>query len=821
MRRSMQTPKRNVRAITATLAALGLLCVALPLAAEHTRFWRQSRYDEFEKGTAHGVAMRSDGTLELAPRFADVGDANLAYLWALRMDSKGNLYAAGGSSAKVVRFDPQGKAIKVFESQEMTAQALAVDAHDNLYVATSPDGKVYRVTPDGKSSVFFDPKTKYIWDLALDSDGTLYVATGDSGKIFAVAPDGTGQLFYSGDETHVRSLAFDASGNLLAGTEPDGRILRIPEAAPPAEVAAEKTPAGTASDSTLPKPANTGRRAFVLYETDKKEVTALQFDPKDGSIYAAAIGEKPRITQPLPSFATPQASGPQNTAPTLTFSNQDAPTVQVTPTTVAPAQNLNFVPFPALSSSAVYRIASDGSPTQVWSSRDLLVYSLGRAKNGDLLLGTGNHGAILEVDGNQVYSQIATTASEQVTGFASAPNGTTYVATANPGKVFSLGPDDASEGTYESQAFDARIFSRWGRISWWGEGIDAHSPATSGRVELYARSGNTSTPDDNWSPWSGPYAVASGQTVDCPPARFIQWKAILQRGTGVTAVVSPQVAWVSIAYLPKNVAPIINSVVIQDPGVRVQGPIAGGGAGIGGGPIPVQLRPATSSNGNSNSLAFDVDAVQGSAGRFEPPPQGFRQKGFASVLWNAEDENDDTLEFSVYYRGEGETTWKLLKDKIDQRFYSWDTSTMPDGAYYLKIVASDSPSNPPDSALTAERESDRFLVDNTPPVVTSLTADAASAAAGTSGASERFRFDGADPGSSIARAQYSLDASDWTLVLPVGQLNDAPQEHFDWTLNDVAPGEHTLAVRVYDEYENATSAKVTFTIGPAAPAKPR
>jgi hypothetical protein len=289
----------------------------------------------------------------------------------------------------------------------------------------------------------------------------------------------------------------------------------------------------------------------------------------------------------------------------------------------------------------------------------------------------------------------------------------------------------------------------------------------------------------------------------------------------VTAVVSPQVAWVSIAYLPKNVAPIINSVVIQDPGVRVQGPIAGGGAGIGGGPIPVQLRPATSSNGNSNSLAFDVDAVQGSAGRFEPPPQGFRQKGFASVLWNAEDENDDTLEFSVYYRGEGETTWKLLKDKIDQRFYSWDTSTMPDGAYYLKIVASDSPSNSPDSALTAERESDRFLVDNTPPVVTSLTADAASAAAGTSGASERFRFDGADPGSSIARAQYSLDASDWTLVLPVGQLNDAPQEHFDWTLNDVAPGEHTLAVRVYDEYENATSAKVTFTIGPAAPAKPR
>jgi hypothetical protein len=824
MRALMNRPKRNARAWAAALGAIALLCAALPLMAEHTRFWRQSRYDEFEKGTAHGVAMRSDGRLEVAPKFADVGDANLAYLWALRMDSKGNLYAAGGSSAKVVRFDAQGKATKVFESQEMTAQALAIDAHDNLYVATSPDGKVYRVTPDGKSSVFFDPKTKYIWDLALDTDGTLYVATGDSGKIFAVAPDGTGQLFYSGDETHVRSLAFDASGNLIAGTEPNGRILRIPKAMPPAVTAANKVAATSASDATMAKPESTGRRAFVLYETDKKEVTALQFDPKDGSIYAAAIGEKPRITQPLPSFVAPQTPAQQSTAPTLTFSNQDAGTAQVT-TTAPSASALNFIPFPTLSSSAVYRIASDGAPTEVWSSHDLLVYSLGRAANGDLLVGTGNHGAVLELEGDQIYSQIATTASEQVTALATAPNGATYVATANPGKVFSLGPGDAPQGTYESQAFDARIFSRWGRISWWGEGATAHATNAGARVELYARSGNTSTPDDNWSAWAGPYTNAAGQTVDCPPARFIQWKAVLQRGAGASAATaspstSPQISWVSVAYLPKNVAPVINSVVIQDPGVRVQGGITVG-AGAGAGPIPVQLRPATSSSSSASALGFDAGANTGGSTRFEPAPQGFRQKGFESVLWSADDENDDALEFSVYYRGEGETTWKLLKDKIDQRFYSWDTSTMPDGAYYLKIVASDSPSNPPDSALTAERESDRFLVDNTPPVVSALTANAATGAAGTTAAAEQFRFDAADPGSSIARAQYSLDASDWTMVLPVGQLSDSPQEHFDFTLDALAPGEHTLAVRVYDEYENATSAKVTFTIAPAAAAKTR
>ncbi len=232
MKHFMHGAMPRVRRAAAIAATLGIFGAALPSLAEHTRFWRQSRYEEFQKGTANGVAIRNDGRLFLAPKFAPFGDANLAYLWALRADSKGTLYAAGGSNAKVVKFDAQGKATKIFESQEMSAQALAIDARDNLYVGTSPDGKVYKVTPAGQSSVFFDPKTKYIWDLEFGPDGTLYVATGDTGKIFAVTPDGKGELFYASDEFHIRALAFDQKGNLFAGTEPNGRILRIPLAGP-------------------------------------------------------------------------------------------------------------------------------------------------------------------------------------------------------------------------------------------------------------------------------------------------------------------------------------------------------------------------------------------------------------------------------------------------------------------------------------------------------------------------------------------------------------------------------------------------------------
>src|SRR5437763_8059357 len=216
------------------------------LLSEHTRRWRHSTYDEFLKGTAHGVAVRIDGHLELAPKVTLLADADASYLWSVRLDPKGTLYAAGGSPAKVFRFDSNGKPAVFFDSTDLSAQAIAFDSKGALYVGTSPDGKVYRVSATGEKSVFFDPKTKYIWDLAFSPDGTLYVATGDKGQVFAVGPDGKGELFYSSDEAHIRVLAFDSNGNLVAGTEPSGRILRMSRSS-------SKTSARDSKDSAAAK----------------------------------------------------------------------------------------------------------------------------------------------------------------------------------------------------------------------------------------------------------------------------------------------------------------------------------------------------------------------------------------------------------------------------------------------------------------------------------------------------------------------------------------------------------------------------------------
>jgi sugar lactone lactonase YvrE len=742
--------------------------------AEHTRYWRESDSQELEKGTARGVAIRSDGKLMPAPQFNSFSDPNLAYIWQLRLDSRGRLYGAGGPNAKVIRLDDTGKATTVFESSELAAQAIAFDAMDDLYVGTSPDGKVYKVMPDGQKSVFFDPKTKYIWAIEIDRQGNLFVGTGDKGEVFVVSPDGKSQVFYQGDERHARSLAFDAKRNLLIGTEPNGLIVRV-------QVEGKKGQA-------LPAPGAT----FVVYETNKKEVTSLAEDGQ-GNLYAASIGEKTHTPVPMPQ--TPIAPQPQAL---VTAQGSSGGTITITPAQgqgAAPVAPLTYFAS-ATGGAEVVKLSSDGSPETLWTSREDLVFATGFAPSGKLLLGTGNKGAIIELEGNAVYSSVAKSESEQVTSLVAGPGGKVFVATANPGKIFTLGPGYAKEGSFESDTFDARVFSHWGRLTWWGE-----DGATRGKVAFYVRSGNTSSPERNWSPWAGPYRNPDEEAVNCPPARFAQWKAVFLD----TAEGAPNISWVSLAFQPKNVAPVIEDIAIQDPGVRVQGFAA---QAAGPAAMNVQLRMpqhgGVFSSGPSSAETFVKPP------KVEVPPQGFEDKGYESVIWSAHDDNDDDLVFTIYYRGEGEKNWRLLKDKVTQRYYSWDTSTMPDGAYYLKIVASDSPSNPVDQALTSERESDRFEVANTPPRIEALRAESHSPTA-------TVTFEGVSAGTkALARAQYSLDAGDWQIVYPVGLLSDSPKQSYRIQLANLSPGEHTIAVQISDQFQNTTSAKVTFSVSGGA-----
>jgi hypothetical protein len=284
----------------------------------------------------------------------------------------------------------------------------------------------------------------------------------------------------------------------------------------------------------------------------------------------------------------------------------------------------------------------------------------------------------------------------------------------------------------------------------------------------------------------------------------VQWKAVFSQ-TDDQAM--PSISWVSIAYLPKNVAPVIDGIVVQNPGVRIQGfptPPANPPAAP-----PAQIRMPQAPTTPTASAQPYVAEAPAKTPKNEPPPQGVEQKGYMSVVWTAHDDNDDDLVFSLYIRGEGEKNWRLLKDKIEAHHYSWDSTTMPDGAYYLKLAASDSPSNPVGEALTAERESERFEVDNSQPSIENLHAAIAKGASGD----VTVTFEVRDPESDLARAEFSLDSGDWSLVFPKGGLSDARAETYEIPLHHVASGEHTISIQVSDRNENVATAKTTFTVG--------
>ncbi len=125
--------------------ALVLASFTTAAAAQSTHSWEQSKLEEFEKGTAAGVSIRSNGALELAPGLRQIGTTSSTYLWSAASDAEGNLYAAGGSPARVYRITPKGEVSVIFAASELQVQALVVDHDGTIYAATSPDGRVYRI----------------------------------------------------------------------------------------------------------------------------------------------------------------------------------------------------------------------------------------------------------------------------------------------------------------------------------------------------------------------------------------------------------------------------------------------------------------------------------------------------------------------------------------------------------------------------------------------------------------------------------------------------------------------------------------------------
>jgi hypothetical protein len=213
---------------------------------------------------------------------------------------------------------------------------------------------------------------------------------------------------------------------------------------------------------------------------------------------------------------------------------------------------------------------------------------------------------------------------------------------------------------------------------------------------------------------------------------------------------------------------------------------------------------------SSGQSAVSFDTTSNSS-----PLQAVKDRTAITVRWAAHDDDGDDLIYSLYLRGDGETVWRLLKDKITDKAYSFDSTLIPDGGYQIKVVASDSPSQPPGQALTGEKISDRFEVDTTPPTITNLKTMRAITCGGAPCTHEIVvTFDAEDAVSPIAHAEYSLDAGPWQYINPVGQLSDSKHEHYNVSVllpeENGAAAEHLITVRAYDRYDNIGVAKTAI-----------
>lgn len=740
----------TVEGRVARLACVIAVCASALIGATTTT-WEMNSYADFLRGKFSGISLSRDGRLSLAPKLENVYSPDQPQIWSIARAPDGSLYFGTGHRGRVYKVDASGRGSLLWMSDQPEVFAVAVDGKGALYAGTSPDGKVYRIE-NGKGVEVFAPGAHYIWSIVFAPDGTMFVGTGDQGKVFAVTPNGKSSVYYESGQAHITALAVDSEGRLLAGSEPNGIIYRFSGAG----------------------------KAFVLYDANLPEIRTI-LPSADGSIYAAALGGSVAKRTGSMSGTTAQPGGVSVTAPptsiTVTDTQaQSGPDVKPPkpdtskPVVQAPAPQavvqtvINPFEVAGVDKSAVYRIRADNTVETVWSSKEENVYDLA-ALDGRLVFSTDLQGRIYRLGSDRKATLIAQTNEGETTRLLETPQGL-IAATGDMGKLFRIGQGTEATGSFEAPVHDSNTVARWGRLSW-----RAELPAGS-KIAFRTRTGNSARPDNTWSDWSDPVK----DLISSPNARYIQWKAEF---TGTSSAM-PTLDSVSAAYLPQNTPPAVRSINVSSVAPKTSG--------------------ASTSSSSANS-AFSItvsDTGESTSSSTNNPTQtlarGASQQ--TQISWQADDPDGDRLSYAIYFRGEEEHDWKLIRANFYENSLLLDSDVLADGRYFFRVVASDRPSNAGANARESDLTSAPVLIDNTPPVVR------------VSMKGGNVEVDAVDQTSPLRRCEYSLDAGPWFPVEAVDGVTDSPSEKFLIHIEGAKTGEHLVVVRVYDTAGNAGLAKI-------------
>jgi sugar lactone lactonase YvrE len=584
-----------------TLACLALLALAPALAASRVKLIEKSTLADFQKGSFVNVSIDSDGRMSLGPKLkAIAGPAEEFYLSAA-VGANGDLYLGTGHNASVYRVSPTGKSELLFKGEQLDVYALLVTEGGDVVAATSPNGRVVRIAKDNQVREIFNPDEKFIWDLAEDRQGNIICALGNTGAVTSISKAGSAESLFTAEDSHIVSLLVTADNAILAGSGDRGILYEIKD-----------------------------RKVRVLYDSPLDEIKDIVSD-EDGRIYFAAVKGVP----------TPQAT--KGIEVGITFEKAE------------PAEKETL-----REKSILYRLLPGGAVETVWSSSEELIYSLYYdPATKKVLVGTGHAGRVYRVGTDGTYEQLCVSDSAQVFRIAGGGAGCFLVAN-NTAGITQVEPGRSASGTYFSEVFDARIPSRFGRLSWNGE------PGKPSAVTLAVRLGNSDNPDRSWTAWSAPFSDPENSNINASGYRFLQAKIVLNAATPAEA---PSLSGYRIHYLSDNLKPELGPILVQTPGERK--------------PIP--------------------DTT--------PPPK------YLLLSWEAGDPNQDRLNFKLYLQRLPGGEWTLLRDNVRDKWLYLDCELFADGKYRLKVQADDGQDNPPELAKTSARVTPPFVIDSTAPTL--------------------------------------------------------------------------------------------------------
>ena len=617
---------------------------------------------------------------------------------------------------------------RVLDGGDPYIWSMVADQKGQLYVGTGNDGRIYRVSAKGDSTLFFDAPELEVYALAMDREDRLYAATSPKGRVYRIDRSGHAEVFFAPNAGYIWALAWDAEHRLLVATGDPAAIYRLDSDGRAEQIFSSSQThirclavdgrnviyAGSSGKGCVYRLAP-GLSPFLLFDAQLEEVSSLALF-SNGTLLAAAYG--------VPAGGRP-AAGPTTVRPRPTTSTAEAgesSSAEVSLGTMSLAIESRLAPE---GETFLFRIDSEGYGKNIWSQNEDQVQVLAADDDNNVLVGTGRKGNLYRVLENGQTSLLLSTNTGQISALARAGRLRRAIATSNPGLCFVMDDGSSAKGSLESEPIDAGMISSWGTLSWQGQ-------AGQGTVQFFTRSGNAENPAHSWSDWQ-PLRLDSGiLRIDSPASRFVQFRCDLS-GAGPQ---KPVVEEISLSYIQTNRPPEILAVMVYPQNEY----------------YPVET---SSDKTEKNGLVYAI-----------PLGKSEKKKGWRTAHWLFEDANLDGLRFSLLYRREGEKNWRPLATEIYSNIYSWDSSLMADGPYRIKVTATDLPTVPENLALSAEKESDVFIIDDTGPKIVFMPL----------GSRRQITCQIEDAANRIDSIEYSLNAQGWQKIYPLDGLCDAKQE---------------------------------------------